>query len=148
MTCHSQDLLRSWQLVYELLVKARTQVNVVLDKTTLGPFLYFYLGFGWNSTLKDYYVLSQLKKHLLLDTTGFGDTLTEDDSMEKHLLPTLSKMTNPISISTLAATLVIDDTRRTVTSRYTRLQAIRLQRDYEDTIPSLLSDHHYAFCIQ
>ena len=68
MTCHSQDLLRSWQLVYELLVKARTQVNVVLDKTALGPFLYFYL--------------------------GFGGTLTEDDSMEKHLLPTLSKMTN------------------------------------------------------
>ena len=94
MTCHSQDLLRSWQLVYELLVKARTQVNVVLDKTALGPFFYFYLGFGWNSTLKEYYVLSQLKKHLLLDTTGFGDTLTEDDSMKKHLLPTLSKMTN------------------------------------------------------
>ena len=94
MTCHSQDLLRSWQLVYELLVKARTQVNVVLDKTALGPFFYFYLGFGWNSTLKDYYVLSLLKKRLLLDTTGFGGTLTEDDSMEKHLLPTLSKMTN------------------------------------------------------
>ena len=94
MTCHSQDLLRSWQLVYELLVKARTQVNVVLDKTALGPFLYFYLGFGWNSTLKEYYVLSQLKKRLLLDTTGFGGTLTENDSMEKHLLPTLSKMTN------------------------------------------------------
>ena len=94
MTCHSQDLLRSWQLVYELLVKARTQVNVVLDKTALEPFLYFYLGFGWNSTLKEYYVLSQLKKHLLQDTTGFGGTLTEEDSMEKRLLPTLSKMTN------------------------------------------------------
>ena len=148
MTCHSQDLLRSWQLVYELLVKARTQVNVVLDKTALGPFLYFYLGFGWNSTLKEYYVLSQLKKRLLLDTTGFGGTLTEEDSMEKHLLPTLSKMTNQSLFLLLPRHTVIDDTRRTVTSRYTRLQAIRLQREYEDTIPSLLSDQHYAFCIQ
>ena len=108
MTCHSQDLLRSWQLVYELLVKARTQVNVVLDKTTLGPFFYFYLGFGWNSTLKDYYVLSQLKKRLLLDTTGFGGTLTENDSMEKHLLPTLSKLTNQYFYS--RRDKVIDDT--------------------------------------
>ena len=148
MTCHSQDLLRSWQLVYELLVKARTQVNVVLDKTALGPFLYFYLGFGWNSTLKEYYVLSQLKKRLLLDTTGFGGTLTENDSMEKHLLPTLSKMTNHYFYS--RRDICIDDTLHggEVTSRCTRLQAIRLQRDYEDTIPSLLSDHHYAFCIQ
>ena len=61
MTCHSQDLLRSWQLVYELLVKARTQVNVVIDKTTLGPFLYFLLGFGGTCT-----ELCSLEKHLLL----------------------------------------------------------------------------------
>ena len=43
MTCHSQDLLRSWQLVYELLVKARAQVNVVLDKTALGPFFCIFI---------------------------------------------------------------------------------------------------------
>ena len=60
----------------------------------------------------------------LLLTSGFGGTLTEEDSMEKHLLPTLSKMTNHYFYS--RRDICIDDTLHggEVTSRCTRLQAI------------------------
>ena len=47
-----------------------------------------------------------------LHTPGFGGTLTEEDPMEKHLLPTLSKMTNQSLFLLLPRHTVIDDTRR------------------------------------